>query len=46
MKYLEIHYMFGTATSKSATRVLLLGSGELGKEVAIECHRLGLEVIA
>ena len=38
--------MFGTATSKSATRVLLLGSGELGKEVAIECHRLGLEVIA
>jgi len=38
--------MFGTATSKSATRVLLLGSGELGKEVAIECQRLGLEVIA
>lgn len=38
--------MFGTATTKSATRVLLLGSGELGKEVAIECQRLGLEVIA
>ncbi|MGF1694096.1 formate-dependent phosphoribosylglycinamide formyltransferase [Vibrio lamellibrachiae] len=38
--------MFGTATSKSATRVLLLGSGELGKEVAIECQRLGFEVIA
>ncbi|MEZ8823882.1 formate-dependent phosphoribosylglycinamide formyltransferase [Vibrio amylolyticus] len=38
--------MFGTATGKSATRVLLLGSGELGKEVAIECQRLGLEVIA
>ncbi|BCL70027.1 phosphoribosylglycinamide formyltransferase 2 [Vibrio nigripulchritudo] len=38
--------MFGTATSKNATRVLLLGSGELGKEVAIECQRLGLEVIA
>lgn len=38
--------MFGSATSKSATRVLLLGSGELGKEVAIECQRLGLEVIA
>ena len=36
--------MFGTATSKNATRVLLLGSGELGKEVAIECQRLGLEV--
>lgn len=38
--------MFGTATSPSATKVLLLGSGELGKEVAIECQRLGLEVIA
>ncbi|MGD1395018.1 formate-dependent phosphoribosylglycinamide formyltransferase [Vibrio harveyi] len=38
--------MFGTATSNHATRVLLLGSGELGKEVAIECQRLGLEVIA
>ncbi|MER0305071.1 formate-dependent phosphoribosylglycinamide formyltransferase [Vibrio vulnificus] len=38
--------MFGTATRESATRVLLLGSGELGKEVAIECQRLGLEVIA
>ncbi|AEX21745.1 MULTISPECIES: formate-dependent phosphoribosylglycinamide formyltransferase [Vibrio] len=38
--------MFGTATSANATRVLLLGSGELGKEVAIECQRLGLEVIA
>ncbi|MGR5131642.1 formate-dependent phosphoribosylglycinamide formyltransferase [Vibrio alfacsensis] len=38
--------MFGTATSVNATRVLLLGSGELGKEVAIECQRLGLEVIA
>ncbi|MEH0721783.1 formate-dependent phosphoribosylglycinamide formyltransferase [Vibrio alginolyticus] len=38
--------MFGTATSANATRVLLLGSGELGKEVALECQRLGLEVIA
>lgn len=38
--------MFGTATRESATRVLLLGSGELGKEVTIECQRLGLEVIA
>lgn len=38
--------MFGTATRENATRVLLLGSGELGKEVAIECQRLGLEVIA
>ncbi|MGF1684682.1 formate-dependent phosphoribosylglycinamide formyltransferase [Photobacterium minamisatsumaniensis] len=38
--------MLGSATSLNATRVLLLGSGELGKEVAIECQRLGLEVIA
>ncbi|WP_035025103.1 formate-dependent phosphoribosylglycinamide formyltransferase [Enterovibrio calviensis] len=38
--------MFGTATRPGATRVLLLGSGELGKEVAIECQRLGIEVIA
>ncbi|MEM6579693.1 MAG: formate-dependent phosphoribosylglycinamide formyltransferase [Pseudomonadota bacterium] len=38
--------MFGTALSNSATRVLLLGSGELGKEVAIECQRLGIEVVA
>lgn len=38
--------MFGSATRTDSTRVLLLGSGELGKEVAIECQRLGLEVIA
>ncbi len=38
--------MLGTATLHNATRVLLLGSGELGKEIAIECQRLGLEVIA
>lgn len=44
--YLKRLSMFGTATCKNATRVLLLGSGELGKEVAIECQRLGLEVIA
>jgi len=36
----------GTPLSASATRVLLLGSGELGKEVAIELQRLGCEVIA
>ncbi|CNI84676.1 formate-dependent phosphoribosylglycinamide formyltransferase [Yersinia mollaretii] len=36
----------GTALRPGATRVMLLGSGELGKEVAIECQRLGLEVIA
>ena len=36
----------GTPLSPGATRLLLLGSGELGKEVAIEAQRLGLEVIA
>ncbi len=36
----------GTPYSDSATRVMLLGSGELGKEVAIELLRLGCEVIA
>lgn len=36
----------GTPLSPSATRVLLLGSGELGKEVIIALQRLGVEVIA
>jgi len=36
----------GTAGGKQAKRLLLLGSGELGKEVAIEAQRLGVEVIA
>ncbi|NWF39113.1 formate-dependent phosphoribosylglycinamide formyltransferase [Mariprofundus sp. NF] len=36
----------GTPLSPSATKVMLLGSGELGKEVAIELQRLGVEVIA
>lgn len=36
----------GTPLTPSATRLLLLGSGELGKEVAIEAQRLGVEVIA
>jgi phosphoribosylglycinamide formyltransferase 2 len=36
----------GTPFSPSATRVLMLGSGELGKEVVIELKRLGCEVIA
>jgi len=36
----------GTPLSKSAIRLLLLGSGELGKEVAIAAQRLGVEVIA
>lgn len=36
----------GTPLSPSATRVMLLGSGELGKEVVIALQRLGVEVIA
>ncbi|WP_211236430.1 formate-dependent phosphoribosylglycinamide formyltransferase [Marinomonas ushuaiensis] len=40
------HTILGTATSASATKALLLGSGELGKEVAIELQRFGIEVIA
>ena len=36
----------GTPLSVNATRVMLLGAGELGKEVAIELQRLGAEVIA
>lgn len=36
----------GTAGFANATRLLLLGSGELGKEVAIEAQRFGIEVIA
>jgi phosphoribosylglycinamide formyltransferase 2 len=36
----------GTPLSSTATKVLLLGSGELGKEVVIELQRLGVEVIA
>jgi phosphoribosylglycinamide formyltransferase 2 len=36
----------GTPLSKTATRLMLLGSGELGKEVAIAAQRLGVEVVA
>jgi phosphoribosylglycinamide formyltransferase 2 len=35
----------GTPLSPSATRVLLCGGGELGKEVVIELQRLGVEVV-
>jgi phosphoribosylglycinamide formyltransferase 2 len=38
--------VLGTPLSPSATRVMLLGSGELGKEVIIALQRLGVEVIA
>ena len=37
--------IIGTPLSATATRLLLLGCGELGKEVAIEAQRLGVEVI-
>ena len=36
----------GTALTASAVKVMLLGSGELGKEVTIEMQRLGVEVVA
>ena len=36
----------GTPFTKNATKVLLCGSGELGKEVVISLKRLGVEVIA
>ena len=38
--------VIGTPLSPSATKVMLLGSGELGKEVIIALQRLGVEVIA
>lgn len=38
--------ILGTPLTSSATRVMLLGSGELGKEVIIALQRLGVEVIA
>lgn len=37
---------FTTPLQKNAIKIMLLGSGELGKEVAIEAQRLGIEVIA
>jgi phosphoribosylglycinamide formyltransferase 2 len=38
--------IIGTPLSQSATKVLFLGAGELGKEVIIELQRLGVETIA
>jgi len=43
---MERSMQIGTPLSPSATRVMLLGSGELGKEVIIALQRLGVEVIA
>ena len=37
---------FGAPLKSNAKKIMLLGSGELGKEVAIEAQRLGLEVVA
>src|SRR3989344_1952723 len=37
---------FGTPFTPSSVKLMLLGSGELGREVAIEAMRLGIEVIA
>ncbi len=38
--------IFTTPLQKDAIKIMLLGSGELGKEVAIEAQRLGVEVVA
>ncbi|MBT0569913.1 formate-dependent phosphoribosylglycinamide formyltransferase [Curvibacter sp. CHRR-16] len=43
---MELAMRLGTPLSPSAIRVMLLGSGELGKEVVIALQRLGCEVIA
>ncbi len=37
---------FTTPLQKDSIKIMLLGSGELGKEVAIEAQRLGIEVVA
>lgn len=48
MNALPIHMddLWGSPLTENAQRLLLLGAGELGKEVAIEAMRLGFEVIA
>jgi len=38
--------MYGAPMSAHSKKIMLLGSGELGKEIAIEAQRLGVEVIA
>ena len=37
---------FSAPLKSNSKKIMLLGSGELGKEVAIEAQRLGLEVVA
>lgn len=44
--HMSLGMRLGTPLSANATRVMLLGSGELGKEVIIALQRLGVEVIA
>ena len=39
-------FCIGTPFSASSRKIMLLGAGELGKEVAIEAQRLGIEVVA
>lgn len=46
LRHMTTPRIFGTPLSPSATKVMLLGSGELGKEVIIALQRLGVEVIA
>src|SRR5690348_13663230 len=46
MKNLNTMVSLGTPHTTTATKFLLLGAGELGKEVAIEAQRLGVEVVA
>lgn len=43
---ISTHQVWGAPLTTNAQRLLLLGSGELGREVAIEAMRLGLEVVA
>ncbi|WP_100405188.1 formate-dependent phosphoribosylglycinamide formyltransferase [Bacillus solitudinis] len=38
--------MYGVPLTKKAKKIMLLGSGELGKEVVIEAQRLGIETVA
>ncbi|MEM0051100.1 MAG: formate-dependent phosphoribosylglycinamide formyltransferase [Sulfolobales archaeon] len=46
MTTVNVREFIGTPLSSKSTKVLLLGSGELGKELALEAHKLGLEVVA
>ena len=46
MKIGGMNMKIGTPLSKTATKVMLLGAGELGKEVIISLQRFGVEVIA